>query len=114
MMSSDTISSIQTEAPPRKGTLARALALPSFPRAEASAGAFALPRNLGRLAVVAVELALVLALFRAFDLEASSGFGRVAPMLFGGFIVHAALPLRFRLPFFLALSLAALRGGASV
>jgi D-alanyl-lipoteichoic acid acyltransferase DltB (MBOAT superfamily) len=55
------------------------------------------------LAVVA-QLAVLTVLLRQFQIE-SGGFLRLALLTFAGFAVHAVLPLRYRLPFFLALSL---------
>ena len=44
-------------------------------------------------------------LLRQFQIE-SGAFLRLWLLAFGGFAVHAVLPLRYRLPFFLLLSLA--------
>ena len=55
--------------------------------------------------LVLVQLGLVILLFRQFQIE-SAAFRQVAVLAFGGFAIHALLPIRFRLPFFLALSLA--------
>jgi D-alanyl-lipoteichoic acid acyltransferase DltB (MBOAT superfamily) len=55
--------------------------------------------------LVAVQLALVLLLFRQFQIE-STAFIQLAAVAFAGFAVHAFLPFRWRLPFFSALSLA--------
>ena len=54
--------------------------------------------------VVAAQLALVLFLVSRFRIEEGRGFVRVAPLVFGGFVVHAWLPSRYRRPFFLLLS----------
>lgn len=59
-----------------------------------------------RLLVVAVQLGLVLLVVHLFQIEAGFGFLRLAPLLFFGFLLHAVLPLRWRLPFFTMLSLA--------
>ena len=66
----------------------------------------------GRIAVVdfftvAVQLALVLLLLRQFEIE-SKAFVQLAGFAFAGFAIHAWLPLRWRLPFFSALSLASI------
>jgi hypothetical protein len=98
------VEGVQTEpkAPwQRPGALARALALPLTP---AGPGAFS---DVWRVAVVAVQLGLVLLIFRVFHVEEDTGFMRLAPLIFFGFLAHAALPLRYRLPFFLLLSLGA-------
>jgi D-alanyl-lipoteichoic acid acyltransferase DltB (MBOAT superfamily) len=62
--------------------------------------------ELGRLAVVGIELGLLLLLIRTFSIE-NTAFFRVFALAAGGFVVHALLPLRLRLPFFVLLSLAA-------
>jgi D-alanyl-lipoteichoic acid acyltransferase DltB (MBOAT superfamily) len=56
-------------------------------------------------ALVLLQLALLTLLLRQFQIE-SAAFLRLALLAFAGFAVHALLPLRYRLPFFLALSLA--------
>jgi D-alanyl-lipoteichoic acid acyltransferase DltB (MBOAT superfamily) len=58
-----------------------------------------------RFMIVAIQLALLLIVIRQFQVE-SSAFLRIALLAFGGFAVHALLPMRFRLPFFVVLSLA--------
>jgi hypothetical protein len=55
---------------------------------------------------VAVQLSLAVLVVYAFRLE-SRVFFNVAVLLTGGFVVHALLPLRARLSFFVALSIAA-------
>lgn len=62
--------------------------------------------GLGRLLAVAVQLGLVLLVVYTFQVEAGFGFLRLAPLIFFGFVLHAVLPLRWRLPFFVGLSLA--------
>ena len=62
---------------------------------------------LGPLAVVAGQLGLLVAALYVFHIQ-EGGFLRLAPLLFGGFLVNAILPLQFRPAFFLVLSLAAL------
>ncbi len=62
--------------------------------------------RVGSVAIVAVQLGLLFLIFKVFDLE-TQGYFRLTPLIFGGFIVHAALPMRFRMPFFLLLSFAA-------
>ena len=56
-----------------------------------------------RLLLVVGQLLLLLALVRAFELENRTVY-HVLGLAFGGFVVHALLPNRFRLPFFAALS----------
>jgi len=58
----------------------------------------------GNFLVVLVQLGLLALVLRQFQIE-SAAFLRLALLAFGGFAVHALLPLRFRLPFFLVLSL---------
>lgn len=58
-------------------------------------------------AALLLQLALLALVIRQFNVE-SEAFYRVSVLAFAGFVVHSALPLRFRMPFFLALSLAAI------
>ena len=51
------------------------------------------------------QLGLLTLVMRQFQIE-SGAFLRLALLAFGGFAIHALLPLRYRLPFFLLLSLA--------
>nr|MBA3341046.1 hypothetical protein [Gemmatimonadaceae bacterium] len=53
------------------------------------------------------QLGVLLLAMHAFQLEKASGILKLTPLIFGGFLVHAALPLAYRAPFFLALSFAA-------
>ncbi len=62
---------------------------------------------MGVLVAIAAQLALVLVVMHVFKVEQNRGFLRLTTLIFGGFLVHALLPLRLRMPFFLALSLAA-------
>ena len=61
-----------------------------------------------RLASVAFQLGVVLFAIELFRIEHSSGLTLLTTLIFGGFLVHALLPLRARQPFFLALSLGAM------
>ncbi len=54
--------------------------------------------------VILAQLGLLLLLLRQFQIE-SGAFLRLAMLAFGGFAVHAWLPLHWRLPFFALLSL---------
>ena len=65
------------------------------------------PRELGKYGLVALQLVLVLAVFHAFNLEQSSGFLALTPLIVAGFVLHSALPIRFRTPLFLALTASA-------
>ena len=62
--------------------------------------------NQGPFLAVALQFGLIVLLVRAFHLE-SLTFGRVMILTFAGFLIHHYLPMRFRLPFFALLSLAA-------
>ena len=55
--------------------------------------------------VVLAQLGLLTLVLRQFQIE-SGAFLRLSLLAFAGFAVHAFLPLRYRQPFFLALSLA--------
>ena len=55
--------------------------------------------------LILIQLGLLTLLLRQFQIE-SAAFIRLALLAFCGFAVHALLPMRYRLPFFLALSLA--------
>lgn len=55
--------------------------------------------------IVLAQLGLLILLFRQFAIE-SGAFIWLAVLAFAGFAVHALLPLRLRLPFFVLLSLA--------
>ena len=58
--------------------------------------------------LVALQLSLLLVAMHVFHIEEQFGLLRLTPLIFGGFVVHALLPRSYRLPFFLALSLAAI------
>jgi alginate O-acetyltransferase complex protein AlgI len=58
----------------------------------------------GNFLIVLVQLVLLALVLRQFKIE-SAGFLHLALLAFAGFAVHALLPLRFRLSFFLVLSL---------
>jgi hypothetical protein len=60
-----------------------------------------------RLLGLLTQLVLCLLVIRLFQLE-SRTFYNVALLTVGGFAVHALLPIRYRLPFFVALSLGAI------
>ncbi len=59
----------------------------------------------GLFLVVLAQLGLLTLVLRQFQIE-SSAFRDLWLLAVGGFVVHAFLPLRYRLPFFLGLSLA--------
>ena len=54
--------------------------------------------------VILLQLGLLTLLLRQFQIE-SAAFLRLALLAFGGFAIHALLPMRYRQPFFLGLSL---------
>jgi alginate O-acetyltransferase complex protein AlgI len=58
-----------------------------------------------QLLLILAQLGLLMLVLRQFQIE-SAAFLRLSLLAFVGFAVHAMLPLRYRLPFFLALSLA--------
>jgi len=51
-----------------------------------------------------MQLALVIGVMYVFKIEGNHGLTRLLPVIFVGFVVHALLPLRFRMPFFLVVS----------
>lgn len=59
---------------------------------------------------IAVQLALVLGVAHVYRIEEVHVFPTVVPLLFGGFVAHALLPMRWRRPFFVVLGLGALWG----
>jgi hypothetical protein len=61
--------------------------------------------DIGRLAAIVLQLALLALVIHQFEIE-SAAFLHLALFTFGGFVVHSVLPLRYRLPFFALLSLA--------
>src|SRR5512134_2086019 len=61
--------------------------------------------NAAKFLVVLAQLGLLTLVLRQFQIE-SGAFLRLALLAFAGFAVHAWLPLRYRLPFFVGLSLA--------
>lgn len=66
------------------------------------------PHRVGRFLVVCLQLGLLLATVYLFDVEGQRHFPPILALACAGFAVHAWLPMRFRLGFFLALSLAGL------
>lgn len=60
------------------------------------------------LILVGAQLGLLLLVMRVFRIEESFGLLHLIPLIFGGFLVHALIPLRYRQPFFLGLSLVAI------
>jgi hypothetical protein len=64
-------------------------------------------RGFSTVAIIAVQLALALLVVHRFQLESRTFFS-VFALCSAGFVVHALLPLRYRLGFFCALSVAAI------
>ncbi|MEZ4701200.1 MAG: hypothetical protein R2834_12760 [Rhodothermales bacterium] len=87
------------------------------PRAMAlsrQAPALASELQLGKMVVVTVQLALVLFAIRLFGVEETTGFHRILPVVLGGFVIHAFLPIGYRQPFYVLLtwvSIVAVFGG---
>ena len=59
---------------------------------------------------VAAQLGLLVLVFRQFRLENQALYHNLVLLTFYGFLIHYFLPVRYRLPFFLLLSLAAITG----
>ena len=56
---------------------------------------------------ISAQLGVLLVLLRLFQIEPATGLLRILPLVFVGFVVHAGLPMRWRLPFFVLLSIGA-------
>lgn len=54
--------------------------------------------------VIFGQLAVVLGIAWLFRIEVDRGFVSLAPIILGGFAIHAWLPLRYRLPFFVMMT----------
>jgi len=63
--------------------------------------------GVGRYLGLAAQAVLVVLVLRTFDLE-PHGLGRIAMLVLGGFLIHSLLPMAWRLPSFVVLSLASL------
>ena len=61
-----------------------------------------------RFISLTAQLGLVMLALWRFRIEDDYGFIRLLPLIFGGFIVHSLLPMRYRRAFFLTLSIAAI------
>src|SRR5687768_1212124 len=79
-------------------------------RADESAAAqpFVRSRTIVQHVGIAAQLAVLLGLLYALEIEPDSGLPRILPLVFAGFIAHAALPPKYRLQLFLLISLAAI------
>jgi hypothetical protein len=62
--------------------------------------------TLSRLFVVALQFALLVLLVDRFEIE-SQAFFQLSLIALGGFVIHAMLPINWRIPFFAALSMVA-------
>ena len=63
------------------------------------------PAHVGKFLVLTLQLGCVLTALWLFGIEKNFHFDDLLPVIFGGFVIHAWLPYRARLPFFVALSL---------
>ncbi len=59
-----------------------------------------------RFAIVAAQVAGIVLVMRWFRIESPVFHGSIALLVLGGFVIHHALPMRLRLPFFALLSMA--------
>jgi len=66
--------------------------------------------QIGKFLSAAVQLGLLALVVRQFQLENQAFYSNIMLLTFYGFLVHYFLPNRYRLPFFLLLSLAAIAG----
>ena len=64
------------------------------------------PRPVARFVAVGVQLALIVLVIHAFRIEEGFGLLSLTPVILVGFVVHAWLPDRLRLPFFVLLGFA--------
>jgi hypothetical protein len=62
--------------------------------------------RLMKFSVTAVQLALLLFVVHAFGIGQSAGLLEITWLIFAAFVLHAALPLKYRPPFFLGFSFA--------
>jgi hypothetical protein len=76
-------------------------------RAEDAQAAFASSIRLGRFVFILAQLGLLAIAIRQFQIE-NAALLRLSLLAFAGFAVHYFLPVRWRLPFFVALSLSGL------
>ena len=60
----------------------------------------------GYFILIAVQLGLIVAIIHQFKIGEITGFVKIAPLVFAGFVIHAWLPRSLRLPFFFLLTLA--------
>src|SRR5260370_34868532 len=67
--------------------------------------ATAVRRDLGRFLLVSVELGLLTFVIHEYQIGNLAFYEGIAILTFLGFLIHNSLPLSYRLPFFLILSL---------
>ena len=61
-----------------------------------------------KFVAVTLQLGLLLMIIDMFSIEERSGLLDLKYLLFGGFVVHAWLPMKWRMPFFFGLTIAAI------
>ncbi len=66
--------------------------------------------NVAKFFSITAQFALLVFVIRQFQLENQAFYSNIILLAFYGFIIHFFLPMRYRLPFFLLLSLAAIMG----
>jgi hypothetical protein len=67
-------------------------------------------RKTGKFLSLAVQLGLMVLLIREFQLENQAVYNDLMLLTFYGFLIHYFLPARYRMPFFVLLSLVAIAG----
>ena len=71
---------------------------------DAAQGALSRREGIGGFVVAALQFGLLLLVILAYEIEGDA-FGTLATVAFAGFLIHHFLPLAYRLPFFVCLSL---------
>ena len=66
--------------------------------------------RIGQFLSVTAQLGLLVLVISQFQLENQAFYSNIMPLVFYGFLIHYFLPFRYRLPFFVLLSLAAMIG----
>ena len=64
--------------------------------------------SLPKFVAVTLQLGLLLTIIDLFSIEERSGLLELKYLIFGGFVVHAWLPMKWRMPFFFGLTVAAI------
>ena len=64
--------------------------------------------RLAKFIAVTLQLGLLILILEHFSIEERSGLLDITYLIFGGFVVHAWLPMAFRMPFFFGLTIAAM------